>query len=247
MGTLFTQEDIMKTLNTLYKKTVDGLGAVSPPVSDLAKDYLKMNSNVDTATQIMQAAQIAKCTTSGFVTGFGGLLALPVTVPANITSVLYVQMRMIACTARLGGYDLKSDQTQTFIYACLAGVAVNQFVKQFGVKLGTKVATKAVEKIPGKVLTKINQMVSFRLITKFGEKGLINLGKMIPVVGAFVGGGLDYAETKVIAGRAYKWFIEGDYTAENNEEDQIIDISEEEITEVQPSEEVTSEKQEKEE
>ena len=154
---------------------------------------------------------------------------------------------MIACTARLGGYDLKSDQTQTFIYACLAGVAVNQFVKQFGVKLGTKVATKAVEKIPGKVLTKINQMVSFRLITKFGEKGLINLGKMIPVVGAFVGGGLDYAETKVIAGRAYKWFIEGDYTAENNEEDQIIDISEEEITEVQPSEEVTSEKQEKEE
>ena len=118
MGTLFTQEDIMKTLNTLYKKTVDGLGAVSPPVSDLAKDYLKMNSNVDTATQIMQAAQIAKCTTSGFVTGFGGLLALPVTVPANITSVLYVQMRMIACTAHMAGYDVKSDQVQTFVYAC---------------------------------------------------------------------------------------------------------------------------------
>ena len=206
MGTLFTQEDIMKTLNTLYKKTVDGLGAVSPPVSDLAKDYLKMNSNVDTATQIMQAAQIAKCTTSGFVTGFGGLLALPVTVPANITSVLYVQMRMIACTAHMAGYDLKSDQVQTFVYACLAGITVNELVKKFGIQFGQKMAMAGIKKIPGKVLTQINQKVGFRLVTKFGEKGLVNLGKMIPIVGAVVGGGVDLVETKAIADRAYEMF-----------------------------------------
>lgn len=55
-----------------------------------------------------------------------------------------------------------------------------------------------------------NQKVGFRFITKFGSKGLINLGKAVPVVGGVLGGGFDFAETRVIASRAYKMFIEGD-------------------------------------
>ena len=114
--------------------------------------------------------QIAKCTTSGFITGFGGAITMPVTIPANIGSVLYVQMRMIACTAYLAGYDLNSDQVQTFVYACLAGVSVNGVVKQAGIKVGVKMAEKAIQKIPGKALVKINQKIGFRFITKFGQK-----------------------------------------------------------------------------
>ena len=82
--------------------------------------------------------QILKCTTSGFLTGFGGIITLPITIPTNIGSVLYVQMRMIACTAYLAGYDLKSDQVQTFVYACLAGVSVNQLIKKVGIEVGKK-------------------------------------------------------------------------------------------------------------
>ena len=122
---------------------------------------------------------------------------------------------MIACTAYLAGYDLKSDQVQTLVYACLAGVSVTEVVKQTGVKIGVKMATSAIKKIPGKTLTKINQKVGFRFVTKFGEKGVINLGKLVPGVGAVIGGGLDYVETKVIAKRAYDWFIEGEF--EKNE------------------------------
>ena len=40
---------------------------------------------------------------------------------------------------------------------------------------------KAIQKIPGKALTKINQKIGFRFITKMGEKGIVNLGKMIRV------------------------------------------------------------------
>ena len=165
--------------------------------------------------------QILKCTTSGFLTGFGGIITLPITIPTNIGSVLYVQMRMIACTAYLAGYDLKSDQVQTFVYACLAGVSVNQLIKKVGIEVGKKVATNAINKIPGKTLTKINQKIGYRFITKFGQKGSVNLGKMIPGVGAVVGGGLDYLETKAIAKRAYKMFFDNDFIineeVENNE------------------------------
>ena len=42
-------------------------------------------------------------------------------------------MRMIAAVAYLNGYDLNSDETQTFVYACLAGVSLNKVVKQAAV------------------------------------------------------------------------------------------------------------------
>lgn len=115
---------------------------------------------------------------------------MPVTIPANVGSVLYVQMRMIACTAYLAGYDLKSDQVQTL----------------------------TIEKIPGKALTKINQKIGFRFITKFGQKGVLNLGKTVPVVRSIIGGGGDCVETKIIANRAYKMFFENDFSVEEQKE-----------------------------
>ena len=214
-----TQEDIMKLLDSCYEKCLNGIPHVSSPVEELANDYLGKYPTKEKAAKAMINNQIIKCTTSGFVTGFGGIVTLPVTLPANVTSVLYVQMRMIACTAYMSGLELNSDHTQTFVYACLAGVAVNELIKVAGIKFGTKLATSMIKKIPGKVLTKINQKVGFRFITKFGTKGIVNLGKLVPGVGAVIGGGLDLVETKSIGARAYKWFIEGDFSVEKSEND----------------------------
>ncbi|WP_291244499.1 EcsC family protein [Fournierella sp.] len=208
-------DSIMSILDTCYQKAVNGIERVSPPVEKLAEDYLNKYQDPSEAARKMISNQIIKCTTSGFITGFGGLITLPIAVPANVSSVLYVQMRMIACTAYLAGYDLKSDQVQTLVYACLAGVAVNGVLKKAGIQFGQKIAMNLIKKIPGEVLTKINQKVGFRFLTKFGEKGLINLGKMVPGVGAVISGGLDFAETKIIAERAYRWFFENDFTVED--------------------------------
>lgn len=225
---IITQEDIMKMLDTCYEKCLNGIPKVSPKVEDLANDYLNKHKTKEEACKAMIRNQIAKCTTSGVLTGFGGLITLPVSIPANVTSVIYVQMRMIACIAYMSGYELNCDQTQTFIYACLAGVSVNQLVKSVGVKFGIKFANSMIKKIPGKVLTKINQKVGFRFLTKFGTKGLVNLGKLVPGVGAVIGGGLDFAETKIISKRAYKWFIEGDFSITDDKEE-VIDITPEEL------------------
>ena len=124
---------------------------------------------------------------------------------------MYVQMRMIACLAHMGGYDTNSDQVQTLVYACLAGISIDQILKQAGIKFGNKFAMAMVKKIPGEVLIKINQKVGFRFLTKFGAKGVINIGKAVPVVGGIIGGGFDFVETKAIANRAYKMFINGNF------------------------------------
>lgn len=108
--------------------------------------------------------------------------------------------------------SMQADQVQTFVYACLAGVSVTGVAKQAGIKFGSKFATKMIEKVPGKVLTKINQKVGFRFITKFGQKGIVNLGELVPGVGAVINGSVDFAETKVIADRAYKMFFDGAFS-----------------------------------
>ena len=228
----FTQEDIMTLLDSCYEKCLNGVPMVSQSVEEMANDYLKKYKTRDAACKAMLKNQIAKCTTSGFVTGLGGVITMPVAIPANIGSVIYVQMRMIACTAYMAEYELRSDQNQTVVYECLARVAVNSLLKQAGIKFGMKFATEIIKKIPGKVLTKINQKVGFRFITKFGTKGIINLGKMVPGVGAIVGGGLDLVETKIIADRAYKWFVVGDFSEkeeENTDDIKISDVDFEEI------------------
>lgn len=218
----FSQEDILKVLDTCYEKATNGISKISPSIDQLAGDYLSKHASKEEAIKDMLKKQVLKCTTSGFITGFGGAITLPVTIPANIGSVLYVQMRMIACTAYMAGYDISSDQVQTLVYACLAGLSVGEIAKQFGIKFGQKVAVGMIEKIPGKVLTKINQKVGFRLLTKFGEKGLINLGKLVPGVGAVINGGVDFAETKVIAKRAYQMFVENNFDI-GEKIDDIID------------------------
>ena len=230
--TVIAQEDVMKILDSCYEKCLNGIPKVSPSVEEMANDYLKKYKTKEEACKAMIRNQITKCATSGFITGFGGFITMPVTLPANITSVIYVQMRMIACTSYMAGFDLDSDKTQTLVYACLAGVAVNNVIKQASIKFGVKFANGLIKKIPGKVLIKINQKVGFRFATKFGTKGIINLGKLIPGVGAVIGGGLDLVETKIIATRSYKWFFEHDFSVNKKDNEEEIEVYESDYEEV---------------
>lgn len=229
---LLTQEQMQAILNSCYQKAVSGIPHVSPSIDELAEEYLQKYSTPEEAAKQMLKNQITKCTTSGFITGLGGAITLPVAIPANISSVLYVQMRMIAAMAYMVGLDLKSDHVQTLSYACLAGVSVNGVVKKAGVAAGQKLTTSMIQKIPGAVCVKINQAVGFRFITKFGQKGIINLGKMVPVVGGAISGGFDFAETRAIANRAYKMFFEGDFASgftSDAQDDDCIDVDFEDV------------------
>jgi hypothetical protein len=210
MKTCITEKQMLEILNTLYIKSVNGIPKVSLPIDDLVEDYVKKNSNVEEAAKSLINNSIVKCGTSGFVTGFGGFLSMIATLPANITSVMYVQLRMCCAIAKMAGYDIHSDQVQTLIYACLTGSAISDVLKQAGIKFGNKFGVAMVKKIPGKTLTAINQKVGFRFVTKFGETGIINLGKVVPVLGAVIGGGIDVASTRVIGYNAYKIFVKGE-------------------------------------
>ena len=63
-------------------------------------------------------------------------------------------------------------------------------------------AVTALRRLPGRIFIEINKRVGFRLLTKFGEKGMINLVRAIPVLGGLIGGGVDAVWTKAIGDQA---------------------------------------------
>ena len=196
---------MMELLDWCYDKSVNGLPKMET-AQELAQRYLRKHNNVDKAINDFVNWQTAKCTTSGFLTGLGGLITLPVAIPTNITSVLYVQIRMIAAIAYMRGYNLNDDEVKTFVYVALTGQAATDILKQAGIKIGTKMSTSLIKKIPFAVIKQINKAVGFRLVTKFGEKGVINLGKVVPIVGGVIGGTVDVVGTNTIGKTAKKIF-----------------------------------------
>ena len=203
-----TEKNIMETiLDPIYNQAISGLPG-SESAHELAKSYISEGGTKEEQANSLIRWQIAKCATSGFLTGLGGLITLPVAIPANLASVIYVQLRMSAAIAYMGGYDPKNDKVKTFVYLCLCGNAAKDVVKDsLAVPLGKALAIAAINKVPREVIKTINRAVGLKLVTKFGEKGVINLGKAVPLLGGVISGTMDGVTTNVIGDKAKEIFL----------------------------------------
>lgn len=199
-------EDLASVLDKSYKAALRGISE-RKTCYDLANEYTKKHADIEIAIDNFVKWQVAKCTTSGFVTSLGGIITLPVAIPANLATVWYVQLRMIATIALISGHDPSDDAVQTLAYMCITGTSISKICKEAGIKAGEKFTLAAIKKLPVEIIYKINRIAMQRLITKSGTTGVINLTKMVPVVGGVIGGGFDYVGTKAIAARAKKIFL----------------------------------------
>ncbi len=194
---LISQEKIMQVLDWAYEKSVNGLPGLDSS-EEMAESYMNGDDSSYEKANSLIRWQNTKAATSGFVTGLGGIITLPVAVPFNVTSVLYVQIRMIAAIAHIGGYDVRNDKVKSLVYACLVANSAKEILKDIGVAVGNKIAMNAVKSISAKTLQEINKRVGFKLVTKFGEKGVVNLGKAVPLLGGVIGGAFDAYTTNTI-------------------------------------------------
>lgn len=201
------QGTIMKALDYAYEKAINGIPGFDS-AQEMAENYMGNSKSPISNCNSLIRWQNTKAGTSGFLAGLGGLITIPVAIPANIASVMFVQIRMIAAIAHIGGYDLKDDRVKSLVYLCMVGNGAKDILKDIGIVIGRKMSEKMISNISGKTITAINQKVGFRLLTKFGEKGAINLGKAVPLIGGIIGGTFDTVTTNIIGNTARKTFIE---------------------------------------
>ena len=191
---------------------------------EMAQKYLEKYGSVSEAINHLINWQITSASTAGFVTSLGGLATMPITLPANIAGVMAIQMRMIGAIAELGGFHENTEEKKTGMYLCLLGSQAGNALSKFSGQFAIKFATASLKKLPGTVLTKINQAVGFRLVTKFGEKGLVNIHKAIPILGGFVGGAVDAFSTYGIAQAAKALFLNDIIYFEKQEQIEIAKV-----------------------
>jgi uncharacterized protein (DUF697 family) len=189
-----------KVLNNIYNLAVTGNGSFGDSIQELADEYVERYGPTEKAIDKMVSNQRLKCTATGFVTGLGGLVTLPITIPADLASSLYIEIRMIAAVAAIRGYDINSDEVKTLVYLCIVGNSVGDVLKQAGLKSLTNYSAKVlIPKISKAVTAKVAENVGNKLLLKTSTKVLPKLGKMVPVVGGVLSGAYNYAEVSAFA------------------------------------------------
>ncbi|MDU1892315.1 MAG: EcsC family protein [Dysgonomonas sp.] len=192
-----TKGIIAKTLDWAYSKAVTGFTGVDSAY-DLGNSYLNQKGTLEQQVDSLIKWQVTKAATSGFVTGLGGIMVMPLTVPANIASVIYVQIRMIAAIAYMGGHDIRDDRVKSLVYISMVGNGAKELLKDMSIKSGEKLLTKVIEN------------VATKLATNAGQKSVTSLAKAMPLLGGAVGGAYDGVSTRVVGKVAKKIFIESE-------------------------------------
>lgn len=209
-----TTGTLLKVLDWAYDKALAGLPGLNSAV-ELSESYLKQEGTLRHKANALIRWQNVKSGSSGFITGLGGFMTLPVAIPANLASVLFIQIRMIAAIAHMGGYDLRDDRVKSLVFACLAGNVAKDILQEIGIIAGTRITAQLIARISEQTIIAINQKVGFQLLSKTGGKGVVNLGKAVPLVGGVIGGSFDTVMTNLIGNIARDVFIGKNSPAES--------------------------------
>ena len=185
---------------------IHGGGPLTPAVDAAEQQLAAAGGDREEAIRKLVAAHVKLAAASGFVTGLGGIATLPVSVPASTAGLYVVTARMAAGIAHLRGYDVEAEEVRSTILAALLGSAGAEVLERAGVEVGQRSTVAALSRLPAPTLSDLDRRVGLRLVARSGEKGVVQLSKLIPLVGGPVGAAVDGVSAKNIAGYAMRAF-----------------------------------------
>ena len=170
----------------ILEQALDGIGPL-PSSSELASEYRRQPyANDAERVQGLIRWAVAKNAGTGFLAGLGGALVLPVAIPGSLAASLAIQAPMVGAIAEIYGHDSKDDRVRTALLLCMIGSASEDMAKQAGVVVAGRLTVEALKNLPAQGLIALNKSVGFRLVTKFGTKGVVNLARLVPLVGGWL-------------------------------------------------------------
>jgi hypothetical protein len=178
----------------------------------------------------------------GAVTGLGGLMTLPATIPIDLVKAYKIQAFTIRSIAYVYGYIPQNTDLKTDIFLVLSNgsiEALKNLVIAEALKAAPKQALKAVDTLKKsaiQVAAKETPKYAAKALTKYGGKAVANysmkgiskhlakalwkvggrkmaekalqksIGKAVPVIGAVVGGGMDWFTTQAVGKLAIEYY-----------------------------------------
>jgi hypothetical protein len=204
------QKTDVEKRRSAFTKVVDWM--IENSVGDVAGYVSKLreqNANIsddDLAWKILHRKTF-KNGLVGAATGVGGLITLPVAVPADLLASWRIQIFMAMSIAHVYGLQPESADLKTDVYLILAGDSAKEALKRAGIEVSKGVTKKAVEKyVTREVMKKIWKVIPQKIITKAGEKSMTSFMKMVPLVGAPVGFVFDYVAARTVGKTAIYYY-----------------------------------------
>lgn len=191
---------------------IDGVGPVDSMSEVVAAARKKHGDNVEKAINEIVSDHVKRAGAGGFVTGFGGIVTMPVSLPANVLAFYTLATRMVASIAELRGYDTTTPAARSAVMLSLVGADAEDLLQKAGLSTAIsmsgsgRLARMAVSRMPATAGMMINKAVGFRLLTTVGGKALSRFIRFVPVAGGVVGAGLDGFLMKRLADHARREF-----------------------------------------
>jgi len=190
-------------LRRVLELAIDGPGRLPGARTVAAKHLQRHGGSVDDAIDSLVAHHVRLASAQGFVTNLGGLAALPVAIPANLTGVAVVQVRMVAAVAHLRGYDVNDLRVRTALVMCLLG----------GDEVAKRIGDGSLPTSPMAVATapvfdagldrRVAEAVLADLMSRIGGKNLaLVVTRRVPLLGGGVGAVVDGMATHQIGAYA---------------------------------------------
>jgi len=196
-------------MNWILDQAMSGV----PPFSPAAELAEAVRAKHPTATARQQAENLilresVKNFSTGFVTGLGGAVTLPLAVPSAILSSWLLQARLVAAIALLGGHDLQDPRLRQLVLWALFGDTVKEVLKTSGVPVANRLTARFAIELPAKVFMAVQRKLGLIFMERTTRWGMTNLLKIVPVAGGAVAGTLDAVVMRKVGHTAMEWFIE---------------------------------------
>jgi uncharacterized protein (DUF697 family) len=188
----FAPQAAAGVLRQVLEIAIDGYQRF-PGAEQIAESKLaKSSGDVQLAIDAVIDQHIRLAGVQGFVTSIGGLVTLPVALPANLTGLAIVQARMVAAIAHLRGYDLDDPRVRTAVITCLLGEdgVIDRLKKSSLPTSPLAIATAPVfdpeldRQVAGEVVAELIARIS-------GKRMALTVTRRVPLLGGAVGAGVD--------------------------------------------------------
>ena len=199
------QARVERLLRTLLDVGVDGRGPFQGAVQ-LAGRLEVGSVSLEDAVGRNVGLHTRLAAASGFLTGLGGFITLPVAMPANVAGFYVLATRMVATTAVVRGYDVDRPGVRTGVLLSLVGSEATDLLRRSGVHVTGPVTEAVLSRLSGPTLMVVNKAVGFRIMVSLGERSLSRLGRALPLAGGLIGAGLDTLMLRGIAAEADRRF-----------------------------------------
>jgi hypothetical protein len=190
---------INSAMTRLIDTAIDGMGAF-PGAKQVAATHLLRSQNVTLAIDAVVRHHVGLATAQGVVTNIGGLVVAVIGIPANLTGIIVVQMRMVGAIGHLLGYDVDDRRVRTAMAMCLLGELELQRQISCGKLPTTPLAVATSPMYDPGLHSQVAGRVLARILTESAGKGIVvTIARKVPVIGGGVAGVADCLDTLAIA------------------------------------------------